>query len=642
MTKTTLEPRIPEAALLAAIVESADDAIISKELDGTITSWNKGAERIFGYLTSEAIGRSISMVIPSDRLDEEPAILARIRKGDHVEHYLTVRRRKDRSFFDASITASLIMNSGGEVIGASNIVRDISEERRAQEQLRRSEERFRVTLSSIGDGVIATDRQGRISFMNRIAEKLTGWNQEDALGLSSDEVFKIINEFSREAIESPVARVLREGTIVGLANHTLLVSKSGAQVPIADSGAPVREVTGELNGVVLVFRDVSEQREAELTARRMAAIVANSDDAIISKTLEGIIESWNEGAERIFGYTATEAIGKSILMIIPQEHRNEEAEILARIRRGERVDHFETVRVTKDGRRINASVTISPIKDPNSGRVIGASKILRDITERKKSEEALRKAQEQLQAQAQQLKSTVNERTEELRQTVSELEAFSYSLSHDLRTPLRAIQSFAQIVLADNGARIGPPGTDYLERVVNASERMDRLIRDVLTFTRVSREEVRFERVDVDRLIRDIIKERQDWQPPAAVIQIESPLLPMCGHQTFLTQCIMNLLDNAIKFVSPETSPHVQIYSETLGDKVRLWFQDHGIGIEKSAQEKVFKVFQRAHIGGRYEGTGIGLAVVRRAVERMDGTVGVESEPGRGSRFWIELPGVGS
>ena len=250
-----------EAAWLAAIIESSDDAIISKDLDGIITSWNKAAESIFGYTAEEVIGQPGALLMPDDRQDEEPEILSRIRKGEKVNHYETERRRKDGSLVNISLSVSPIVDSSGRIVGASKIARDIT-----------------------------------------------------------------------------------------------------------------------------------EQKRAEVDRSRLAAIVEGSDDAIVSKDLSGVITSWNAGAERLFGYLAEEAIGKPITIIIPKGRQGEEPNILSRIRRGERVDHFETVRRRKDGSLLDISLTVSPITDAK-GQIIGASKIARNITERKRAERSARDAE---------------------------------------------------------------------------------------------------------------------------------------------------------------------------------------------------------------------------------------------------------
>lgn len=273
-------------------------------------------------------------------------------------------------------------------------VRDNLIERQiAAESAAAERERLRITLASIGDAVISTDADGRVTFLNGIAEALTGWSQADAHGRHLSDVFRIINEHTRQPVDNPALRALEQGVIVGLSNHTLLIARDGVERPIDDSAAPIRDGSGHRVGAVLVFRDVTERRRAEETQSRLAAIVASSDDAIVSKSLDGIIRTWNAGAERLFGYTAAEAVGQPITLLLPYDRLNEEQDILSRLRRGERVDHFETVRVAKGGRRLNVSLTISPIRDAG-GRVVGASKVARDITFRVQAEADLRKSEE--------------------------------------------------------------------------------------------------------------------------------------------------------------------------------------------------------------------------------------------------------
>ena len=262
----------------------------------------------------------------------------------------------------------------------------------ANERAHDRREVFRVTLRSIGDAVITTDTEGHITYLNGVAESLTGWSHTDALGQPLERVFQIVNEATRQPVESPAKRALREGVVVGLANHTILIRKDGSECPIDDSAAPIRNEHGYVSGCVLIFRDVTAQRTRERekatqlhTARLLAAIVESSNDAIISKSLEGIIQSWNAAAEHVFGYTAEEAVGRHISLVIPHERISEEDDIIARLKVGKRIEYFETERLHKDGRRIFVSLTISPIRD-EVGNVVGASKIVRDITERKVAE----------------------------------------------------------------------------------------------------------------------------------------------------------------------------------------------------------------------------------------------------------------
>jgi PAS domain S-box-containing protein len=262
-------------------------------------------------------------------------------------------------------------------------------------QIRANERRelLRVTLRSIGDAVVTTDVEGRVASMNAVAESLTGWTQAVALGQPLDTVFQIVNEDTRLPVESPATRALREGTVVGLANHTVLLRKGGGEFPIDDSAAPISDERGNVTGCVLTFREVTAQRQMERerasqlhAARFLASIVESSQDAIISKSLDGTIQSWNAGAERLFGYPAEQAVGRHISLVIPADRIAEEETIIASLKAGRRIEHFETERVRSDGQRILVSLTISPIRDA-TGTVVGASKIVRDVTGPRQAEQ---------------------------------------------------------------------------------------------------------------------------------------------------------------------------------------------------------------------------------------------------------------
>ncbi|MBX3444872.1 MAG: PAS domain S-box protein [Planctomyces sp.] len=278
----------------------------------------------------------------------------------------------------------LVVSSGIAVLGGqmrrARVAAETSERAVVEER-----QQLATTLRSIGDAVIVTDAAGLVSNLNPIAEELTGWTLLAAQGQPLDTIFRIVNEQTRRTVESPVAKVLREGTIVGLANHTVLIARDGSERPIDDSAAPIHDADGTLRGVVLVFRDVTDRRRADEANERLAAIVESSDDAIIAKTLDGAITNWNAGAERIYGYSAEEALGRPFSLLIPPDRAEEVKQLGERLRRGERLDHFETVRQRKDGRRIEVSVSYSPIQD-HEGLVTGIAVITRDISDRKRRE----------------------------------------------------------------------------------------------------------------------------------------------------------------------------------------------------------------------------------------------------------------
>ena len=258
------------SAYLAAIVESSDDAILSKDLNGIIRSCNATAQRLFGYSAEELIGRPVRILIPADRQQEEDLILGRIRRGEPIEHFETVRVTKDGRLIDISLTVSPVRDGAGAIIGVSKIARDITDRKRADAELAAQQEWFRVTLDSIGDGVVACDTQGRVTLMNAMAEQLTGWSAGTAVGRPCDEVVRLISEKTRQVAENPIAQALASGSPVGPSNHTLLVAADNTERAIDDNAAPIRTSDGTTVGVVLVFRDVTERRRSE-AERQIAA-----------------------------------------------------------------------------------------------------------------------------------------------------------------------------------------------------------------------------------------------------------------------------------------------------------------------------------------------------------------------------------
>jgi signal transduction histidine kinase len=254
-----------------------------------------------------------------------------------------------------------------------------------------------------------------------------------------------------------------------------------------------------------------------------------------------------------------------------------------------------------------------------------------DITEQKWTQTELERIQTQLEQR-------VRERTVELESTVTELESFSYTLSHDMRAPLRSMHGYAELLADRWGESLGPEGQDYLQRIKNSARRLDTLIQDVLKYSRVSKTPVKTESIDVEKLIASLIGEYPELQPPHAEITIKGPIPRVLGHEGFLTQCISNLLSNAIKFVAPGVQPRVEIQADPQDHTVRLCFEDNGIGIAARDQHRIFRIFQRVNSLQTFEGTGVGLAIVKRAVERLGGQVGVDSEGNNGSRFWLQLP----
>jgi PAS domain S-box-containing protein len=618
-------------ARLAAIVEFSGDAIITKNLGGFIQTWNIGAEHLFGYTAEEAKGKHITILFPKDRLQEEDAILERLRRGKTVEHLETIRVAKDGRKIPVSVSISPLKDSDGHVTGASKIIHDVTEIVAARDALIREKELVQTTLASIGDGVIVTDVNSRVTFLNPEAERLTGWTNENAAGRPLSVVFRIVNERTRHVAENPVEKVIRLGTIVGLANHTMLLREDGAEFLIDDSAAPVRDRAGDsLFGVVLVFRDVTEQRKAHEAREQLAAIVDYSGEAIATKNLDGIIQTWNASAERLFGYRPDEIIGKPVTLIVPNDRLWEEDQILARLRRGLPAEHLETIRIKKDGTPIEVSVTVSPLKDPD-GEVIGASKLIQDITERKRLE---RERQELLtREQLLRIQAETGGRMKD---------EFLATVSHELRTPLNAILGWATMLSKrDLDANITTRGLESIERNAKAQAQ---LIEDLLDVSRIISGKVHLDVRPV--FLSAIVEEALDAVRPAAEaksIRLDVNIDPAADHlradPARLQQVIWNLLSNSIKFTPSGGS--VKLASKRIDAMAEISVTDTGEGIKPEFLPYVFDRFQQGDSSStrRHGGLGLGLAITRHLVEMHGGTIEAESDgQGHGATFTIKLP----
>jgi len=395
-----------------------------------------------------------------------------------------------------------------------------------------------------------------------------------------------------------------------------------------------------LDGIGSQIGQFIERKRAEEAQANLAAIVESSGDAIVSLTLAGAITSWNKGAERIYGYSASEAIGQPIWMLIPPGEEDMERDLLQRLRTGAQINHYQAQRVRKDGSILDVSLSISPIRD-SSGQIIGASKIARDVTEQKKIERALAQAEASLRQHAEDLERRVQERTAKLQETVQSLDGFCYSIAHDLRAPLRAVGGFSNELFKDYNHLLDDPGKDYLKRIRSAAARMDQLILDLLRFGRLNTAELPAQTVKLEEVVRTALAPlEEEIKSKRAQINVKTPLLEVRANSVMVEQAIGNLIANALKFVPRNIEPHVDIWTEKRDGMVRLSIQDNGIGIKPDHVKKLFQPFVRLVNGSDYPGTGIGLAIVRKGVERMGGQVGLISKPKEGSCFWIELPNV--
>ena len=489
--------------------------------------------------------------------------------------------------------------------------RDISDRKRVEAEAQQHEKELTDFVENAAIGLHWVGFDGTILWANDAELNLLGYTREEYVGRN-------IREFHVDAavIDDILERLRRRQELSSY--EARLRAKDGSVRYVAIT-ANVYWRDGQFIHTRCLTRDITEEKRGSEVQQRLAAIVESSDDAIISKDLNGIIRSWNRGAERMFGYTAEETLGRPVSMLAIPERMDEMPNILDRIRGGELVHHYETRRRTKDGRTLAISLSVSPIRDA-FGTIIGASKIARDITERVRNEEALR------------------ETNAALTRANADLEQFAYSASHDLQEPLRMISAYSSMLKRRFGGQLGDVGDEYIRYTVDGVQRMQQLIEDLLAYTHASTfSEEPAEDVDAGEALRTALGRLQDAiaTSGASITSTELPRVRM--HHFQLEQVLQNLISNAIRYRSEEP-PRIHITADREGALWRFSVRDNGIGIDPKYKERIFGMFKRLHSFAEYPGTGMGLAICQRILHRAGGNIWVESELGRGSIFFFTAP----
>jgi PAS domain S-box-containing protein len=616
---------------LASVVAATDDAIICNDRDGRITSWNAGAERLLGYTAAEIIGRDISLLFPPHGQREEAAALVQIWNGEGAACSDRVLVHKSGRRVEVSMTMSPIRDAAGGCIGASKICRSLGPRKHVEIAARH----LAAIVASSDDAIVSKDLNGIVESWNPAAEALFGYSAREMIGSS---IRKIIPA-DRQGEENEVLAKIRAGITV---DHfeTVRQTKDGRLIDISLTVSPVRDSWGQIIGASKIARSIGEQRRATAAALHLAALVQSSEDAIVSKDLNGIVQSWNPAAERLFGYTAREMIGQSIRKIIPANRQSEEDEVLAKIRAGIAVNHFETKRQAKDGRLLDIALTVSPIRD-HTGRIIGASKIARDMGEHKRLLREKQAAAAREEAARREMLEVQNRRIQEAARLKSE---FVANMSHELRTPLNSIVGFAELI---TDARFGPLPGKYQEfaRIMHRSaQHLLQLINDILDLAKVESGKIDFqpELVDLAPLVKDAMTVVTGLAAKAK-ISLTADVAPDIGPVHLdpmrLKQVLYNYLSNAIKFTPEGGQVELRVRREG-DDRFRIEVEDTGIGIRPEDQHRLFIEFQQldASTAKKFPGSGLGLALTKRLVEAQGGTVGVRSEFGSGSTFFASLP----
>jgi PAS domain S-box-containing protein len=528
--------------------------------------------------------------------------------------------------------------SGRQVDGLRRIllfVIDITDRRQAQAVVEISEIRYRRLFEAARDGILILDPSTRkITDANPFMSELLGYTHKELLGKELWEIGLLEDEKASQA----AFRQLRKKHFIRYEDLPLQ-NKAGQRHEVEFVSNLYDEAGREV--IQCNIRDITRRKHAEESLReserRFHAIFAQATVGIAQADLNGRFTLVNKCYCDISGRTAKELLGLRMQDLVHPDDLARNVALLKKLKKDG--GGFVIVKrcLRPNGEIIWVRSSVSSINHgPAEGRYLLA--VTLDITESKRSEQALLAAKDEIGRHAIELEQVVAEHTTELRKTMAELEGFSYSVSHDMRAPLRAMQSFAQFLVDEYGGKLDPQGVDYLQRIMRSAVRLDRLIQDVLSYTKVLHANLPLERVDLDRLVRDMVESFPNGQPLKPEFHIQGTLPLVLGNEALLAQCVSNLLSNGAKFVPPGITPRLEIWAETMKDaSISVSFKDNGIGIAPENHERIFRLFERIQPATEYEGTGIGLSIVRKAAERMGAQIGFDSELGKGSRFWVHL-----
>jgi PAS domain S-box-containing protein len=659
------EQQARAATLLASIVDTSDDAIISKNLNGVITSWNKSAERLFGYTADEAVGQTVAnLLIPADRQDEEPDILARLHRGERVDHFETVRRRKDGALLDISLTISPVRDSRGAIVGASKIARDITERKRTERAIQSLNERLKHDLAAMSRLQQLSTRLVEAQDVTELLQEIvsaaieTTGAEKGNIQLLRNGVLRIA---AQQGFDQPFLNFfdeVRDGQAAcgaALSNGRRMVIDNVGQSEIYDSAArkamldahapavqstPLCTRSGEILGIFSTHYDqagtIPEQdlRWIDLLARQAADLVERrrADDALRASeerlrlaqstakigtfdwNIQTDVITWSPELEQLYGlrqgsFAGTQAAWEKF--VHPEDRGIALKKVEEAFNTGMPIEaEWRVIWPDRSVHWLAARFQLHRDAQGTPTRMSGANF---EITERKKMEN-------------------------ELLRVNRDLEQFAYSASHDLQEPLRSVKIFSELLCNRYGNRLDNEALEFLRNVRDSASRMEMLVRDLLTYSQVATIDEDPEYVDANAAMQAAIANLAGTIAEAGATVNSERLPSVRVHRTQLQQLFQNLIGNAIKYHSPCIPPVVYTTARLEDGNWVFSISDNGIGIEPEFKERIFGLFKRLHTGDEYSGTGIGLALCQRIVERHHGRIWVESEPGKGSTFHFTIP----
>jgi PAS domain S-box-containing protein len=609
-----------------------------------ITDANPFMSELLGYPHKELLGKELWQIGLLKDEKASRAAFQELRKKHFIRYEDLPLQTKRGECHEVEFVSNLYDEDGRKVIQCN--IRDITERKQSETALRVSEERFRALFDMGPIAVYSCDASGIIQEFNLRATQL--WGRKPKQGDTNERYCGSLkmyhpNGTSMSHAQCPMAGVLN-GEIPGARDAEVVIERrDGSRITCIVNIVPLRNEQGKIKGAINAFYDITERKQSETALRESES------------RYRDLFNSMDEGfciVEMILG-EKQQVIDFRFREVNPSFKKQSGLANATGKRMRELIPNLEMRWFKVFGA---VAVTGKPIRFIEESKAMGnrwfdvyafrvgakemhrVAILITNITERKISEQALLAAKNEIARHALDLEQVVAERTGELKDTIGELEGFSYSVSHDMRAPLRAMQSYASYLVDEYGSKLDEQGVNYLHQIMRSAVRLDRLIQDVLSYTRVLHSRLPTQRVDLDRLVRDIVEILPNGQPIKPEIHIIGTLPEVIGNEALLAQITSNLLSNGVKFVSPGTGPSLEISAEVIeGDSARVSFKDNGIGIAPEDYQRIFRLFERIHPVTEYDGTGIGLTIVRKAAERMGAQVGFESALGKGSRFWIQL-----
>ncbi len=633
--KQRQEQRIIESEWkFRTVSESANDWEFWLSERRQIVYMSPSGKSITGYSPEEFLNNPdlLTGIIHSDDRNLYMEHIGNFEEEHHEEIEFRIITKDGQVKWLTHVCAPLYMQD--KFLGRRISNRDITDRKAADEALRKSGEEIRDLYNNAPCGYHSLDKNGVFVQMNDTELLWLGYSREEVIGKMK--ISDILTPKSLKTFEENFPRFKTRGWVRDLEFE--IIRKDGTVLPVLLSATAIKDSSGNFIRSRSTVYDITERRKMEELHARLAAIVESSDDAIIGKDLNGIVTDWNRGAEGMYGFTAEEIVGRPVSILVPQGHTDGILQILRKISRGESVEHYETVCVRKNGEQINVSLTTSPIED-GAGNIIGASTIARDITELKRTEEELTKYREHLEELVEQRTVELEKMAGELTRSNADLQQFAYAASHDLQEPLRTVAGFVKLLEKRYKGRLDKNADEFIAYTLDGVKRMQSLIKDLLAYSQVDTKERIFTPTNCSVALDQAIYNLHSTIEESGV-EVTYDLLPtVMADASQMSRLFQNLIGNAIKF-HDEKPLRVHISAERKGDEWVFSVRDNGIGIDPKQTERIFVIFQRLHTREEYPGTGIGLAICKRIVERHGGRIWVESELGEGSIFYFTIPSL--